>query len=167
MQQPDNMDQKVADKSHVNSEDHEYHSDKEMLIYVGVKFFLLITIILSFDFLVELMLIIVDIIFELIHLLIEFIEEFLESILAEALPTNKHQNEVIIVNVAMIIVLYALYRFTHGVKYLYRLKRHIKVDWLIYKKRKVKSWKLLSLLSKIKLVTAYCVGFTLTFLLVF
>lgn len=167
MQQLDNTDQKVAQKNDINSEAHEYHSDKEMLIHVGVKFLLLFIIIFSFDFLVELMLIVVDLIFEMIHLLIEVVEELLESILAETLPTNKHQNEVIIVNIAMIIVLYALYKVTHGIKYLYGLKRHIKADWLSYKKRKARDWKLLSLVSKNKLVTAYCIGFSLTFLLVF
>lgn len=144
-----------------------HHSDKEMLIHVGIKFLLLFIIILSFDFLIDLFLLLIELFFEAIHLLIEIIEELLESVLAEVLPTDKHQNEVIIINFALIIVLFALYKLFHGVRFIYRLKRHIKADWLNYKKRKVLDWKLLPLFSKIKLVTAYCTGFTLVFLLAF
>ena len=151
----------------ITVEDVPYHSDKEMLIHVGIKFLLLFAIILSFDFLIDLMLMILDFIFEILHLLIEIIDEMLESLLKETLPTSHHQNEVIIVNVALVIVLFSIYKLFHGVRYIYRLKRHIKTDWLKYKKRKALSWQLLSIVSKIKLVTAYCVGFSLLFLFAF
>ena len=167
MDQPNNIDQESAIESKSSPEIHAHHSDKEMLIHVGVKFLLLFIIILSFDFLVDLMLMALDLIFEVIHLLIEIIDEMLESILAETLPTNKHQNEVIIVNVALIIVLFGLYKLFHGIRFIYRLKRHLKADWLNYKKRKSLDWQALSIVSKIKLVTAYCTGFGLIFLLAF
>ncbi|MCK5354139.1 MAG: hypothetical protein KAJ63_03400, partial [Methyloprofundus sp.] len=133
----------------ISIDDIPYHSDKEMLIHVGIKFLLLFAIIFSFDFLIDFLLMILDLIFEILHLLIEIIEEMLESLLKEALPTTQHQNEVIIVNAAMIIVLFSLYKLFHGVRYLYRLKRHIKADWVIYKKRTSLGWKLLPFLSKV------------------
>lgn len=164
MEQPKNISEEInADQSI----DIPHHSDKEMLIHVGVKFLLLFIIIFSFDFLLDLMLMILNFIFEILHLLIEFIDEILESLLKEALPTTHHQNEVIIVNVAMLILLLGLYKLFHGVRFIYRLKRHLKADWLSYKKRKFLDWRLLSLVSKIKLVAAYCVGFGLIFLLAF
>lgn len=167
MEQPKNIDKEADVDSNeiLNFEDH--HSDKNMLIHVGIKFLLLFIIILSFDFLVDLLLMALDLIFEIIHLLIEIIDELLESLLAETLPTTHHQNEVIIVNIALIIVLFSLYKLFHGVRFIYRLKRHIKADWLNYKKRKILDWKLLPLFSKMKLVTAYLTGFSLIYLLAF
>ena len=167
MDQPDNIDKDTNVKNEISHDTHEPHSDKAMLVHVAIKFLLLFIIILSFDFLIDVTLMTLDFIFEIIHLLIEVIEEILESVLAETLPTSKHQNEVIIVNIAMIIVLFGLYKLFHGVRFIYRLKRHIKADWLSYKKRKSLSWRALSLISKIKLVTAYCTGFSLIFLLAF
>jgi glucan phosphoethanolaminetransferase (alkaline phosphatase superfamily) len=167
MDQPNHSDKATADTNDASHDSHAVHSDKDMLIHVAIKFILLFIIIFSFDFLLDLLLMALDLIFEIIHLLIEFIEEILESILAEALPTNKHENEVIIVNFAMILVLFGLYKLFHGVRFIYRLKRHIKADWLRYKQRKSHDWKLLSLVSKIKLVAAYCTGFSLVFLLAF
>ena len=168
MDQPNNIDKETAVNNDISPDIHPHqHSDKEMLIHVAIKFLLLFIIIFSFDFLVDLMLMALDLVFEMIHLLIEVIEEILESILAETLPTNKHQNEVIIVNIAMIAVLFGLYKLFHGVRFIYRLKRHIKADWLRYKKRKSLDWKLLAIVSKIKLVMAYCTGFSLIFFLAF
>ena len=165
MEQPNNLDKEID--ADLTIEDVPYHSDKEMLIHVGVKFLILFVIILGFDFLVDLFLGILDLFFELIHLLIEIIDEALESLLKDSLPTSHQQNEAIIVNVAMLIALFGIYKLFHGVRFIFRLKRHIKADWLNYKKRKVISWNLLPIVSKIKLVTAYCVGFSLVFLLAF
>ncbi len=167
MEQPENIEHEAVVEEEINPEAHEHHSDKDMLLHVGVKFLLLFIIILSFDFLIDLVLMVLDLLFEILHLLIEFIDEMLESMLAEALPTSHHQNEVIIVNVALVIVLFGLYKLFHGIRFIYRLKRHIKADWLNYKKRKTLGWQCLSVISKIKLVTAYCVGFSLIFLLAF
>jgi len=171
MEQDNKTDHEIITDTEADTEisvdDIPYHSDKEMLIHVGIKFLLLFAIIFSFDFLIDLVLMILDLIFEILHLLIEIIDEMLESLLKEALPTTHHQNEVVIVNVAMIIILFSLYKLFHGVRYIYRLKRHIKADWVIYKKCTSLGWKLLPFLSKVKLVTAYCVGFSLLFLLAF
>jgi len=163
MEQPTNIDK----ESEITIEDVPYHSDKDMLIHVGIKFLLLFTIILCFDFLLDLVLMILDVLFEALHLLIEIIDEMLESLLKDALPTSHHQNEVIIVNIALIIVLFGVYKLFHGVRYLYRLKRHVKADWLNYKKRQSLNWHLLPIMSKIKLVVAYCVGFSFLFLVAF
>lgn len=167
MEQPNNIDKDADVDSDVISNIEDHHSDKDMLIHVGIKFLLLFIIILSFDFLIDLLLMALDLFFELIHILIEIIDELLESLLAETLATTKHENEVIIVNVALLIVLFGLYKLFHGVRFIYRLKKHIKADWLNYKKRKILDWKLLPLLSKVKLVTAYFTGFSLIFLLAF
>lgn len=167
MEQPDNLDKESNVDSDVISNFEDHHSDKDMLIHVGIKFLLLFIIILSFDVLIDLFLMALNLVFEMIHLMIEIIDELLESLLAETLTTTKHQNEVIIVNVALIIVLFGLYKLFHGVRFIYRLKRHIKADWLNYKKRKILDWKLLPLLSKMKLVTAYLTGFSLIYLLAF
>ena len=168
MEQPNNIDQETAvDDDDINLDTLAPHSDKEMLIHVALKFLLLFIIILSFDFLIDLALMALELIFEIIHLLIEFIEEILESILAGTLSTGKHHNEVIIVNIAMIIVLFGLYKLFYGVRFVYRLKRHIKADWLNYKKRKTLDWQSLSLVSQIKLVCAYCIGFMLIFMFAF
>lgn len=168
MEQPNNTDQETTTEGSVNqAAEAHHHSDKEMLKHVAIKFLLLFVIILSFDVLFDLMLMLLDLFFEVIHLLIEIIDEVLESLLAETLPTTHHQNEVIIVNVALIIVLFSLYKLFHGVRFIYRLKRHIKVDWLIYKRHKIKDWRSLSLVSKIKLVMAYCAGFSFIFMFAF
>jgi len=167
MEKPDYMENEKIVESDMSPDIHGHHSDKAMLIHVGLKFLFLFIIIFSFDFLIDLVLMALDLIFEILHLLIEIFEEILESILAEALPTSKHQNEVVIVNLALGIVLFALYKIFHGIRFIYRLKRHIKADWLNYKKRKTLDWQALSIISKIKLVTAYCTGFSLIFLLAF
>ena len=169
MEEPNNISEEV-EKDITIDEEHP-HSDKVMLIHVGIKFLLLFIIIFSFDFWIDLIFMILDLIIEIIHLLIEIVDELLESWLREALPTSHHQNEVIIVNVTIAIVvsivLFSIYKLFHGIRYIYRLKRHLKADWLSYKKRKSLSWHLLPIVSKIKLVTAYCVGFSLLFLLSF
>ncbi|MBT3812988.1 MAG: hypothetical protein HOE45_07335 [Gammaproteobacteria bacterium] len=167
MNQPNHSDKSTSDANEISHGIQAVHSDKNMLIHVAIKFILLFIIIFSFDFLIELMLMALDLFFEMIHLLIEIIEELLESVLEETLPTSKHQNEVIIVNFAMIVVLFGLYKLFYGVRFVYLLKRYIKADWLRYTKRKSVDWKVLSLVSKIKLVTAYCVGFSLIFYLAF
>lgn len=164
MEKPGNSEKETDE---LKIEELPHHSDKEMLIHVGVKFLILFVIILGFDFLLDLFLGILDLFFELIHLLIEIIDEALESLLKDSLPTTHQQNEAIIVNAAMLIALFGIYKLFHGVRFLYRLKRHIKADWLNYKKRKATSWHLLPIASKIKLVTAYCTGFSLLFLLAF
>ena len=165
MEEPGNSEKETD--TELKIEELPYHSDKEMLIHVGVKFLILFIVILGFDFLLDLFLGILDFFFELIHLLIEIIDETLEKLLKDSLPTSHQQNEAIIVNVAMLIALFGIYKLFHGVRFLYRLKRHIKADWLNYKKRKSTSWNILPLVSKIKLVTAYCAGFSLLFLLAF
>ncbi|WP_428353395.1 hypothetical protein [Methyloprofundus sp.] len=165
MEQSNNKDKIVAEATEPYIQ--EQHSDKQMLINVALKFLLLFTIIFTFDFLVDLVFFLLDLIFEIIHLIIEVIEELLESIMAEALPTDKHQNEAIIVNLAMLIVIFGLYKLFHGFRFVYHLKRHIRADWLKYKRSKTSCWQGLSLLSKIKLVSAYCTGFTLVFFLAF
>ncbi len=167
MEQPNGNDNDSIAEIDLVQENLPQHSDKEMLIQVGLKFLFLFIIILTFDFLVDLILMILDFILEIIHLLIELVEETLESILEEALPTTRHQNEVIIVNAAMIFVLFGIFKLFHGVRYLYHLKRHIKAAWLRYKKRKSMNWKVLPIMSKIILVTAYCTGFSLIFFLAF
>lgn len=167
MQEPSNLDQENTVEEDLNDHRDLQHSDKKMLMHVAIKFLLLFIIIQFYDVLIDLMLLLLDLFFELIHLLIEIIEEILEVIMAETLPTTHHQNEVIIVNAALIIVLFALYKLFHGVRFVYRLKRHIKTDWLNYKRHIIMDWKQLSLISKSKLVSAYCVGFSLIFLLAF
>ncbi len=165
MEQPKSSDKETEEE--IKIDDVPYHSDKEMLMHVGVKFLLVFAVIISFDLLIELALMILDFIFEILHILIEIIDEILESLLKNRLPTSHHQNEVIIVNVALIIVLLIIYKIFHGVRYIYRLKRHIKADWLSYKKRQSLSWQLLPIMSKLKLVAAYCTGFSLLFFLAF
>ena len=151
----------------IKVDDVPYHSDKEMLIHVGVKFLLVFAVIMSFDLLIDLALMILDLIIEILHILIEVIDEMLESFLKDKLPTSHQQNEAIIVNAALIIVILIIYKIFHGLRFVYRLKRHIKADWLSYKKRKSLSWQLLPIMSKIKLVAAYCTGFSLLFFLAF
>ncbi len=151
----------------IKIEDVPYHSDKEMLVHVAIKFIIVLTIILAFDFLVDLVLMVLNFLFEILHLLIEIIDEMLESFLKDKLPTSHHQNEVIIVNVAMLIVLFCIYKILYGLRVVYRLKRYIKADWLRYKKRQSTNWHLLPFVSKIKLLTAYCIGFSLLFLFAF
>lgn len=169
MEQQENNRQENEPKAEteLSIDDIPYHSDKEMLIHVAIKFILLFTIILTYDFLIDLVLMALELIIEIVHLLIEIIDELLESFLAKNLTTTHHQNEMIIVNVALLIVLFGIYKLFHGVRFIYGLKKHLKADWLNYKKRKALDWKLLPILSKCKLVTAYCVGFSLLFLVAF
>lgn len=144
-----------------------HHSDKEMLLYIALKFLLLLVAIFYFDVLIHLLTHLFSIGVEVVHLLIEFIEEILEALLEKISPTTRHQNEVIIVNTAMLLVVFGVYKLFFSLRFVYRLKRHLKMDWLRYRKRQALNWSFLPLASKVKLVTAYVVGFISVFLLAF
>ncbi len=139
--------------------DKQYESDAQMLTRVAVKFSVLLVIILMSDQLLDWLIEISHNIFELLHLGIEVIELSLELVLEHALHTNHHQSELILFNLAIILVLYLLCRLYFKVPQIYtRFKRNRSAGWLKFKRRETTYWRSLPLNRKIKLISAYTVG---------
>lgn len=131
-----------------------------MLVRVSKKFAVFFILILMFDTLFDWLLELFDAIFELIHLLIEVIEHFLELFLEHTFHTSHHQSETIIVNSAIIIAMYGLYRLFRAAPRLYKqFKRNSLAAWLRHIRRESSCWRALPLNKKIKLVLTYSLGF--------
>lgn len=136
--------------------------DAAMIKRVSVRFAYFFILIVFFEELLELVIEIFELLLEIIHLFIELIEQLLEEILEHLLHTDHHETETIIANGVLILGFIGLILF---VRYLPRLCRRIKrkffAVWLNYKRQKYSSWRALSHLQKIKLVSVYCLGISL------
>lgn len=151
----------------VNQCDKRNESEQQMLQRVGRKFGILFFVILIFDTLLDWFLGLIDIVIHLIHIIIEAIEYLLEVLLENIFHIEHHQSEAIIVNGALIITFYLVYRFSFAAPDLYvRFKRYCLAIWLRYIKRESSCWQAMSLVHKIKWVSAYSFGAACLFLLV-
>ena len=141
-------------------------SDNEMLLKIARNFGILFFVLFMFDSIVDLLLWAIDTIIELIHLGIEAIEYSVEIFLENTFHTDHFQSELIIVNTAIVIALFILYRLFFAIPRLYiRYKRKLKAAWLRSKRRRASYWRSMSTICKIKWVSAYSFGITcLTFL---
>ena len=130
-----------------------------MLIRISTKFAVLFVLIFLFDSLLDLLSGLIDLIIELLHLIIELFEYSFELLLEHVLNADHHESEVIIVNVAIIIGLYGIYRLCHVIPRLFAwLLRRTKAAWLRRKRRENAYWRALSLNRKIKIGTTYFIG---------
>ncbi len=116
---------------------------------IATIFIIGLMIILLFDVIFESFVTVIDISFEMI----EFAFEFL---IRRIFHTNHHQSEIILVNFYFIAALGGLYWLW---RILPRLKRYLIARWLKHKKRVNFYWQKLTTIEKIKLLTAYTIGF--------
>lgn len=134
-------------------------SDKQMFVRIGIKFVVLFVLIFLFDSLLDLLSGLIDMVLELFHLMIEAVEYSIELLLEHIFQSNHQQSEMIIVNLAIIIFLYAFYRFCLVLPRLYRwLKNKLKSACVKRQHREAECWHALSLNRKIKVLLAYLVG---------
>lgn len=141
--------------------DKKGESNQQMIVRIGIKFLILIFIILTFDLLLDSLLAGIHIILELIHILIKIVEYFIELILKYGLQIDYHHNEVVIVNIMIIGMLYTFYYlYQHILNLYFRMKRNISSFYLKCIRRELAYWKSLTLVRKTNLITCYCVAFT-------
>ncbi len=137
-----------------------------MVIRISKKFAVLFIIILMFDLLLEMLLETIELIAEFVHLIFEFFEYMLELMLEHIFHASHHESETIIINIAIILTLYGLYRYLHIAPNQFRsLKRRIKLNWLKRIRKESACWHSLSLNRKIKVSLVYLVGITATLFL--
>ncbi len=139
--------------------DKRNESDRQMLTRISIKFAILFFIIFMFDSLLDLLSGLIDLLVELLHLVIEFFEYSIELLLEHILNANHQESEVIIVNVAILLIIYLFYRFCRIIPRFFNwIMRRTKAAWLRHKRREAACWRVQSLNRKIKVCTAYCIG---------
>ena len=130
-----------------------------MFIRISTKFAILFVIIFMFDSLLDLVSGLIDLVIELLHLVIEFFEYSIELLLEHILNANHQESEVIIVNVAILVLLYLFYRFCLIIpRFFVWITRRTKAAWLRRKRSEAACWRAQSLNRKIKVCTAYFIG---------
>lgn len=145
----------------IHQYDKKGESNQQMIVRISIKFLILIFIILIFDSLLDWLLDGIHTLFELTHLLIEVIEYFLEIILKYGLQIDYHKNEIVIVNIIIIGMLYTFYHLYQHISNLYfRMKRNIFLFYLKCMRRELAYWRSLTLVRKTNLITCYFVAFT-------
>jgi len=138
-----------------------------MLLKIARNFGILFLVLFMFDSILDLILWAIDTAMELIHLGIEAIEYSVEIFLENAFHTDHFQSELIIVNAAIVIALFVLYRLFFLIPQLYiRYKRKLKAAWLRSKRRRSSNWRSMSTICKIKWISAYSFGITCLMFLV-
>lgn len=133
-------------------------SDRQMLTRISKKFALLLVFIFMFDTLLDWFLGLMDLLIEVIHILIEAIEYSIELLLEHIFHTDHQQSEMIIVNGAIIISLFLLYKFCLSIP---KLCNKLNKSCLLYVERKLSYWQMIPLKKQIKLVVAYSVGISI------
>ena len=142
--------------------DNRPETDRQLLARVGRQFIVLFFILIFFDDLLDFLLQSLHVIFELAHLFLEVIEYLVEELLEHLLHTNHHQSETLIINAALLVGCYGLYRLYRVWPALSkRLQRRFSAAWLRYKRRKITYWRLLPKVQQLKLMSAYGAGFAL------
>ena len=130
-----------------------------MLIRIGTKFAILFVIIFMFDSLLDLLSGLIDLVIELLHLVIEFFEYSIELLLEHILNANHQESEVIIVNVAILVLLYLFYRLCLVIpRFFVWIMRRTKAAWLRRKRHETACWRAQTLNRKIKVGTTYFIG---------
>jgi len=134
-------------------------TDSRILLGMGIKFVFVYLVLLMSDVLLDTLMAVFDFIVEIIHILIEVFEVLAEEGLEMILQTEHQQSEMIIFNFALIIVLIVLYYFIRALPHLIialekQLLKKVKVYWV----GQVQQWKLHSIALKLKLVLVYMTG---------
>jgi hypothetical protein len=112
-----------------------------------------------FDSILDLLSGLIDLVVEILHLVIEFFEYSIELLLEHFLNANHHESDVIIVNFAIIIGLYGIYRLCRVIPRLFNcFIRRTKAAWLRRKRQENAYWQALPLNRKIKVGTTYVIG---------
>ncbi len=143
--------------------DKSQETDSQMLIRIGKKFFWLSIFLLMSDTLFDWFIGILDLLMDGLHLVIDTIEYSIELILESLFQADQQQSEMIIVNVALVIGLFLIYRFFLMIpKLLDKLIN--KISSYFY--NKLDYWNDLPINRKIKSSCAYCFGITCILFLV-
>ena len=139
----------------------QYETDRQMLVRIGRKFAVLFFIILMFDPLSDLLLAGIQAAFDLTHVFIEIFETLFEEFMEYTLQSDHRQSDIILVNGAIVIALYGLFRLYFALPRLYvRIKRNCLATWLRYIRHKSSDWRTQPFDRKFKLITAYTFGIT-------
>jgi len=134
-------------------------SDQQMLIRISTKFAIFFVVIFLFDTILDLLSGLIDHALELLHLIIEFFEYSLVLLLEHILNANHHESDIMIVNFAIILGLYGIYRFCLDIPRLFVWStRRTKAAWLKRKRREVACWRSLPLKRKVKVCITYLTG---------
>lgn len=137
----------------------EQESDRQMLTRVGIRFGILFFVLLMFDSLLDWLIALFDLLFELIHLVMDLVEYSIELILEYTIQTGHQESDIIMINAALIIALYLIYRFFFAIPKMYtKGTKKGKECWLRHNKNRSDRWHALSLSSKAKLISAYSFG---------
>jgi len=126
-----------------------------MLKRIGKKFALILVFIFMFDTLFDWFIGLLDLMYEGFHIIIEAIEYSIELLLEYIFHTNHQHSEMIIVNGAIILAIYLIYRLYKATpKLLSKLSKSL----LLHLDRKLSYWQETPLIRKLKLITTYCIG---------
>ncbi len=126
-----------------------------MLKRIGKKFALILVFIFMFDTLFDWFIGLLDLMYEGFHIIIEAIEYSIELLLEHIFHTNHQHSEMIIVNGAIILAIYLIYRLYKATpKLLSKLSKSL----LLHLDRKLSYWQETPLIRKLKLITTYCIG---------
>lgn len=145
----------IKNASSENEHKLNQETDRQMLTRIGKRFAFILVFIFMFDTLFDWFLGVMDLMLEGIHILIEAVEYSIELILEYTLQTNHQYSEMIIVNGAILISLFVIYRFYLAIP---RLYSKLTQSYCLYLKRKSTCWNSTPLIRKIKVVSAYCIG---------
>ena len=147
--------------------DKKNETNRQMLTRISIKFFVLFFIVFMFDTLLDWFLSGIHFLLELLHLLSESIEYMIEVMLENTFQTSSQQSDVIIVNGAVIIGLYALYRvYLVAPKLCDRFKQILFSIWLRWIRGELTYWQTLPFSQKVNLILLNITGFgSLLFLL--
>lgn len=136
-------------------------SNRQMIARIGIKFLLLLFLIMMFDSLFDWFLDFSHFIILLIHLLVESIEHWLSLLLEQALQTDRQQSVLIIVSSTIIIVLYGLHRLYISTPKLYTQCKHaLAAIWVRWLTSEATYWQFLPLKQKIYLLLFYIFNLT-------
>jgi len=142
--------------------DKEHETDGQMVLRISKKFAVLFLIIFFFDSLIDILSGVIDITLEIVHLIINFFEYSFELLLEHILNANHHESEVIIVNLAIVVAIYAIYRLVLLIPRLFTaIKKRMKEAWTLRQKREATCWHHLTMGRKIKVCSVYLVGTSL------
>jgi len=126
-----------------------------MLKRIGKKFALILVFIFMFDTLFDWFIGLLDLMYEGFHIIIEAIEYSIELLLEYIFHTNHQHSEMIIVNGAIILAIYLIYRLYKATpKLLSKLSKSL----LLRLDRKLSYWQETPLIRKLKLIATYCIG---------
>jgi len=130
-------------------------TDSQMLKRIGKKFALILVFIFMFDTIFDWFIGLLDLMYEGFHIIIEAVEYSIELILEYAFHTDHQHSEMIIVNGAILLAVYLLYRLYKAIP---KLLSKLTKSFSLYLDHKFSYWQAIPLIRKLKLITTYCIG---------